>query len=391
MQKRKTTGILPILGILAVFTLPQSTQVISPAINSLSEFYPDVPYSTVLMLASIVSLIVIPCSTIAGNLAGRKLSYRALSLIAILTVLVGGFAPYFVMDSFPLMLISRAILGIGVGISSPISGALIMRLIPEKRQAFWQGIGSGVMNVFGVIFQSLSGMICMVDLRSIWLLYLIVLIPLALAFFFLPEPEKTEHLSTVKKEKVTLPIGVIFTCIGFGLLYHFLSPVLSNISSILVQEGLGTAATAGTILSAYSIGGMIAGFVFGGVYKLLGRWVTPVSLVFQALGLWLAAYTYNVFTMAAGVVIFGVAIHWVWPDCVMQFRKLPGTGGAAASGLFISCMHTGTFLAAPAVGLIQSISGSDLYRLPTQVGCIGTIAVAVIWIIAKLLADRKKG
>ena len=79
-MSRKKSLALTLLGILPVFALAQSVQAINPALQSLSEYYADIPYSVVLLLSSIVSLVVIPVSSASGALAGRKASYRALSI-----------------------------------------------------------------------------------------------------------------------------------------------------------------------------------------------------------------------------------------------------------------------------------------------------------------------
>ena len=176
----------------------------------------------------------------------------------------------------------------------------------------------------------------------------------------------------------------MLTCLGFGLLYLFLSPVLLNISSILVNEEIGSSATAGTILSAYSVGGMAAGFIFGGVYKLLGRWTIPVSLLLQVLGLAGCAFGRNVALIGVSTVLFGVAVHWIWPACIMEFSRLPDGKGALASGLFISALNLGTFLGSPLIGLVETVTGNADPRLPVIVGFFGTAIVAAVWIAAKL-------
>ena len=385
--RRGGSYVLTLLGVLPVFALAQSVQVVNPALQSLSEYYAGIPYSVVLLLSSLVSLVVIPCSALAGGLAGRKVGYRALALTAMACVLVGGALPYWVMGSFPLTLICRMAVGVGIGIASPLSSALVMRLLPPERQAFWQGAGTAVMNLCGVCYQSLAGVVCLWDVRYIWLVYGIVLIPLLLTLFFLKEPPAMPP-APAARGKGKLPAGTLLTCGGFGLLYLFLSPVLLNISSILVGEGLGSSATAGAILSAYSAGGMAAGFVFGGVYKLLGRMTIPVSLLLQAAGLAGCAFGRSAALIGAGTVLFGVAIHWIWPACIMEFSRLPDGKGALASGLFISALNIGTFLGSPFIGLVEMVSGSADPRLPVIAGFAGTLLVAAAWAGCKLKAKR---
>ena len=52
-------------------------------------------------------------------------------------------------------------------------------------------------------------------------------------------------------------------------------PLLVNMSTIIITDNLGDAASAGVVLSMFTVGGMIAGAIFGKVYQ----WAT--ALPFQ--------------------------------------------------------------------------------------------------------------
>ncbi len=379
-MKKKSPLLL--LGILAVFTLAQTANMINPAMNSLIEYYGQVPRSTVLMLSTATSLAVIPCSLIAGALAGRKIGYKTLSILATILILAGGLLPCIAMPSFAIVMFTRLLVGAGVGISSPIANALVMRLVPKEKQALWQGVGTAVMNVAGMLYTNLVGVLCVTDVKLIWLVHGLLVLPLVLMIFFLKEPERTSepvHKTEETGAKSPLPFSAILTCVGFGLLFLMMYPFLLNISSVIVEEGLGTSAQAGVVLSAYSIGGMAAGFVFGGADRLLGKFLMPVSLLMQALGMALCSFGGQLWVLFLGAVLIGVAIHWVWPACVMTFSALQGKQGTLASGLFISCLHLGTFLSAPFIGLVEGVSGSADPRVPLAVGTAGTVVIAMAW------------
>lgn len=334
MKKRAP---LLLLGILAVFTLAQTANMINPAMNSLIEYYNEVSRSTVLLLSTVTSLAVIPCSLLAGALAGRKIGYKTLSILAAALILVGGLLPYIAMPSFAIVMFTRLLVGAGVGISSPIANALVMRLVPKEKQALWQGVGTAVMNVAGMLYTNLVGVLCVIDVKLIWLVHGLLVLPLVLMIFFLKEPTTLPHGQDEQPEPVhkteetgaksPLPISAILTCVGFGLLFLMMYPFLLNISSVIMEEGLGTSAQAGVVLSAYSIGGMAAGFVFGGADRLLGKFLMPVSLIMQALGMALCSFGGQLWVLFLGAVLIGVAIHWVWPACIMTFSALQGKQG----------------------------------------------------------------
>lgn len=64
---------------------------------------------------------------------------------------------------------------------------------------------------------------------------------------------------------------VFLISIAWGLIFMVYNPMGLNMSSILVSEGIGNETLAGTIGSLYTVGGMVAGVIFGKLYHHLGK------------------------------------------------------------------------------------------------------------------------
>ena len=64
------------LGVLTVFIAGQATFIINPALANLAEKFPDVSYSTVLLLSTVVTGLVFPFLIISGN----KVRYKTLAI-----------------------------------------------------------------------------------------------------------------------------------------------------------------------------------------------------------------------------------------------------------------------------------------------------------------------
>ena len=123
------------------------------------------------MLSTISSIVVIPISVVAGSLAGSKFGFKTLTVFASICLIVGGMIPFFVMDYYVLLL-SRVIIGVGVGFSMPLGNAIVMKLFSGQKGASIQGAGTAVMNASGIIFQQVAGILCVMNLKYIWLLHL---------------------------------------------------------------------------------------------------------------------------------------------------------------------------------------------------------------------------
>jgi MFS family permease len=387
IKKETNTGsFLAVLGVMAAFLVSQNAFIINPALSSLAAEYPNMPYSSILLLSTIVTLFAMPFSIIGGIVVGKKAKYKTICCLATILVFAGGLAPYFV-KPYTAVLVLRIVVGIGTGLMVPLGNALVMRLYTGQKQANLLGLGTSVMNIAGIVYQIIAGIVCAVSVNYTWLLYLFMIIPFFLMLFFLPEPEKiVTQTAEAHGKKTKLPITVYIVSLAYGTLFMMYYPLLLNMSAIVEGEGLGTAALAGTILSMYSIGGMIAGFAFGLVMKALGRkWTIPVCLVIHVLALGICYYAKSPVILMAGVIVTGITIFTIWPAVMTDFTAtLPQESVAGAGGIFSAVLSFGGFLASPFVGVVQSLTGVMNPRMPILAGTIGAIGLACVWIFTKV-------
>lgn len=384
MNEKKVLNPMATFAVLSVFLMSQSAFIVNPALANLAQKFPSVPFSAILLISTLVTLMVVPFSIVSGAVAGKKIKYKTVAIISILCIAIGGILPYFLQD-FYMILATRVIVGIGVGLSSPLGNAIVMQLYNKDKAAGMQGMGTAVMNISGIVLQTVAGYVCVINVNYVWLVHLIMLIPLILALFFLPEPEKSETTAEGSKKKVKLKASVYIVSLAYGILFMLYYPMLLNMSSILVKDGIGTAATAGIILSFYTVGGMVAGFLFGKFFKLTGKFVIPISLFIWIIGLAIGYFSESsaLFMLAAGLT--GFSIFTIWPACIMDFGEiLPPEGVSAAAGIFTACIGIGGFLSSSYSSLVTSLSGTGSLRAPILVGLIGTIIITIVWTITKL-------
>lgn len=383
------------LGTLSIFMVINCSFVINPMLASLAEFYGEqgISYSQVLMLSTIVSLVNIPFSLISGAIAGKKVKFKTLAIISMIFALVGGIGPYFVRNYYA-VLFFRALIGVAVGFSMPTSNALVARLFKGDQAATMQGIGTTVNNLAGVAYQFFGGLICDYNMHLAWFVHAILIIPLVLAILFLKEPEEEAANDTASAEvKSTggMPISVILISLAWGVIFMVYYPMLLNMSTILIEEGIGTAAVAGTIQSLYTVGGMVAGVAFGVLYKNVGKVVLPIAIISQVAGLALGFWGTSTILLMIGSFLTGFAIFTIWPAAMMIFSSiLPADKMSMASGIFSACLGVGGFLSAYYVGIIASVTGNTSPRFPIFVGMIITAIIGGIWSVAELGRKESK-
>ena len=80
--KKNSIGTL-VVGVLSLQLIQQISFAMAPAFADFAKYWPDIPYSRILMLQTFGYLCIIPTSIIGGAIAGSKIKYKTLSLISI--------------------------------------------------------------------------------------------------------------------------------------------------------------------------------------------------------------------------------------------------------------------------------------------------------------------
>lgn len=387
MSQTKNSSAKIIIGIIMVCFMCQASMIVGPALADLSKAYPDIPYSNILLISTIPQLCGIPVALITGKIAGTKVRYRTLAASAAFFAAVGGALPFF-FRSFPVILASRVIYGLAYNVAVPLANALPLLYFDEQRAANLMGVSAAAQSIAGTVVQLIAGVVCAVNVHLTWLVHLYLLLPLIGILVFLPEPQKQAmaeaKLSAESGEKpkknYKLPV---FQFAMFGFAFCVFYPLILNMSSIIIGENLGTSAIAGTVLSVYTIAGMVGGMVFGQIYKLFKNYTIPVLLCCLVVSLALGYFGKSVALLMVACAFGGVGFSSFAPALMVRARAvLPPEAISPAAGVMSACLKIGAFLAAYYVSLVTKVSGNSNPRVPVLVGLVVIAVITVVWTIS---------
>jgi len=344
------------IAVMSVFFLAMGVGTITPAIQSIAEAFPELSFSTVLLVSTLPSLFIIPSTYIAGMVVGNKIGYRPLLIFGILLFSLAGAAPYILTTSFTMILIARALFGIGLGVISPLGNALILSLYEGQERANMLGLSGVVMNLGGIALQLLGGVLAAIRWNYAFLAHLLGIISLFMVLFMLPEPEKRE----VKiAEKIVIPSSVYLDSVLFGIAMMDTYTLLVNMSTIIITDKLGDAASAGVVLSMFTVGGMLAGAIFGKVYQMATRFTISVGLLLLALGSGIVHYATNLMILTIGTTIVGIGFGLVMPAVMMILGMIVAPNAfAAASGILMAFMNLGGFMSTYYIAMLSNINSA---------------------------------
>lgn len=376
------------VAIMSVFFVLMGVGILTPALQNIAEAFPDVPFTTLLLISTLPSLFIVPGSIVSGALAGTKVKYRTLVILGLVLFVIAGTIPYFQKD-FTLILVSRAIFGIGLGIIFPLGSALILKLYEGQKRANMLGLSNMIMNIGGIGLQMGGALLCAISWRYSFLAHLVAIVSLLLVFFLLPEPE--QDASEANAPKVKMPWGVYGVSLLIAVNTLLMFPMLVTMSTIIIGEKLGNAASAGVVLSTFTVGGMVGGAIFGKVNQILGRFALGVGLIISGLGIGIVYFGHSLTMLTVGALVIGIGGFIVIPAAMMILGKIvPPAGFGAASGILMAALNLGGFISPFYMKLLVDVSGITDIRFPLLFGFIADLILgAVVLLFTKLKSTEE--
>ena len=357
-NKTVTPGLLGTIAMLALTLMGLGSNAITPALETLASHFVG---RNVSFIQTVATLSMVLGSLIAGAIMGKKVKTKTLAVLGSLLCLVFGILPVWI-ESYVLLLIIRFVFGFALGLISPLGNALIMMHFEGKRQASLLGIGTFAMNIGGIAFQMLAGILAEKSWNLAFWGHIFFVIALVMAFFLPNEEiikEKKEKEQCRKKEVLNYKVMVVIGLFLFVFQAINLS-VMMSASTIFEMRNAGGATVAAMALTAFSVTGMFAGLLFGPVFQKCKRCMFVFAFGAVALGAFIILFGQSAIVMGIGYAFIGVGFNW-------QLTTFMGWVGIANP---VSMIGTGTSIALATMNLGGFISsfwmialGYDLIKI----------------------------
>jgi MFS family permease len=267
-QLKLTLLLVSCLTIMSVIT-------ISPALPQMAAVFAGVKNAgfIVKMVLTIPALMIAIVSPIIGRLIDRHGRLRMLRL-ALVGYAIFGSGGFF-LNNLYYILISRALLGVSVGVSMTIVITLIADYFAGIERQKFVGTQIAFMSIGGIIFIAAGGVLADVGWRYPFLLYFISLLILPLTIIFLKEPaivQKQFNQQGIKASPVSwllyfniMVMWIIFFIIPVQIPFYLKSLGVENNSSIGVAIAISTTFSA---MSSYIYSRIKARFGFLSIFSM---------------------------------------------------------------------------------------------------------------------------
>ena len=346
------------IGILSISVLTMAAASISATLPFLLKALPQVAAANVSMLLSVPSFGIL-LFVFLGPLFIRFLGAKPTVITGLIIATVAGIIPFFTLN-YPVLLVSRFLLGCGIGMFNSLAYSLItINYEGDERNKMigYQGVVSGVGDA---LLQLLVGFIMAVNWRASFLIFLVCLIPLLLFIFFVPKEaaqskEMAETAAPAAQSGHFTKSMFAYAIEAFFVFAAYMT-VVYNFASLVVTKGFGSASSASMILSLVTLVGLLSGLTFGKVFGKFTQWTAPLSFLLMGIMLVGLALSNSFVLSAIFAVLSGFFFAYGQPAIFAGLAStLDGPSQNLGSTVLLIGINLGVFLNPTILSIISKI------------------------------------
>ncbi|MGQ7408723.1 MFS transporter [Streptococcus suis] len=376
------------VSLLALSTMLVSTFAVSPAIPQMIEHFAGQGISAgqVENLITVTSFAIM-ASLLMNSLVVRFLSERAVFIVGLLLVALGGSLPAFV-AAYPLIFLARILLGFGLGLINARAINIIGLFFTGNERTQMMGFRGSAEVLGSAGLTLLVGWLIQFGWQPAFLVYLFALVILVLFLFFVPQDQLVIHgqresgvADKVKLDKYMWKMGIYLAFLAFFVI-NVNTFLTIRIPQIVIDKGIGTAQQASLILSLMQIMGIVAGTLFSLLVNRLKDWLLAISYVIFGLAVIGITFANNLWILGLGGMVSGffysIILTIVFSSVTDRVPK--ALLNAVMTIVLIGC-NIGGATSAILPNLLEKLN-------PTPTGAFGIYALGCILISAGLIAQQ---
>ncbi len=255
---------------------------VAPALGLIQEHFADADRSLVQMIVSMPALFIALTNLVIYKPLVKRFRARSLLIFGLLLYTVFGCVAG-LFDSIALILVCRALVGVGVGIIMPLSTGLLAFYFTRDKQGALMGYSSALNMMGGVVATLIAGGLAMISWRLSFLVYLLGLISIVLCLIWMPNDkiyDPAADRKTSGNSAKYLPFIITMFILSFTFFVYPASFALECTKSGAIPQGL-----IAPVMAMMDIFGFFGGLAFSAVARKAGT-----AVRFAAPALFIAAY-----------------------------------------------------------------------------------------------------
>lgn len=373
------------LAILFVSALEMGGMGLQPALADIAAAFPDIPTVWMQEMSNWPGFaMLLGCAL--STLLATKVSKKVLCQIGVGFVVAYAVLGFTLHTNFIQLMMWQTILGLGFGFLMPTSNGIIAENYAEDERGKLMGIQDLFTNGGGMYLTLIGGVLAAKAWNYTYLAFLYALIPLVLGCIYFPA-DKPAKASGEKSHLKIAPITWLFGAIIFVFINSY-GVMGANISFIITERGMGTAALTGTAMAIFLVGGMFGGLIFSPFEKKLREYVLCCGFIALVIGFLIIYFAQSLVILFIGAFVVGTSIGFEMPGTLLYATNY-NTVEASTAGCAVIHMagQLGTVCSAlfytPVAGLIKPNDTSFRFLFAACVCAALTLLVALAVSITK--------
>lgn len=372
---------------------------IAPAINAnipmMKEAFSDISLSMVEMITTIPSLFLMFSVLTSGYIA-KKFGYKQTILLGLGIVVISGIIPVFIAN-FYVVLLSRAALGFGIGLFNSLLIALISYFYDGDERTSLLGYHEALGGLGGMLITYIAGQLIHINWQAPFIAYAIAFPVFFLFWKIVPKIDTKDILEKNKKQVQTADTAGHgkFSMVYIFMIFIIIAATLNmtmgiKVSSLIVEEGYGSASDGSTVIMLLSLGAMISGFLFGKAYKLFKNYVLAIGFLITALAMMIIGISNSVPMTVLGGFLVGFGFRVMMPTLTNIVNASHLENPTLATSLLLVAYNLGSAFAPYGSMIIQKLSWTNDLRGVFYVDGLGFIVLALLVMLVVSIQKLKK-
>ena len=292
-------------SLLSISILLMSHLAISPVIPNLYNFYhtnnPNIGLASVESLATIPAMM-ITIFVLLSNGVIKLIGKKNTVLLGLILILIFGIVPAFT-TNFKVVLISRLLLGAGIGLFNSLSISMISDFFDEEHRGTMIGLRTAFLNIGKALTTFISGYLLIYGIQYTFLVYALALPIFIIFLLFVPNAENVNNKKvSIKFHKETIVLTLLTFLVGISYMGATI-----KIPTLLAEKYHYQPDVARNLLTILALSGILSGVIFGILVKRFKNLTLPIMLSFMTVGSVLFTLTNNIIIFYIAAIFIGIS------------------------------------------------------------------------------------
>ncbi|MCR5403089.1 MAG: MFS transporter [Butyrivibrio sp.] len=261
---------------------------VAPALSLIQEYFAETDRSLVQMIVSMPALFIAGTNLFLFKPLCKRFRARTLLIFGLLLYTVFGcLAGLF--SNILMILVCRALVGVGVGIIMPLSTGLLSFYFTRDKQGPLMGYSSALNMLGGVVATLIAGGLAMISWRLSFMVYLLGLISIVLCVIWMPNDkiyDNSRKATSAGSIRQYVPYILVMFVLSFTFFVYPASFALECSSSGAIPQNL-----IAPVMAMMDVFGFAGGLIFSKISKSIkkgARLIAPVLFIISYVFLGLA-------------------------------------------------------------------------------------------------------